>query len=258
MKITNGEQANIPTEPKFNSLSMFMTFHLLKGIAWTEAFPKARAFADKQERTYKDATLRLSFWRGHAKWLMAPGRGHNFDLTLEDDGKRGQVVRKSGRPLRQEEINELIKVTHGRRRAPPQGTKRNPPGTAPVKYEARDYDIGDGRRYVYAYYYPGYRKSGEVEFPIKIGRSIKYRERIETQSRATGMPEEPEVAVVWRTDNPEEAEKLLHGLLKLRGKHLPDAPGREWFRTSPDEIRQIIESIQPGVSIHNVRKAEEI
>lgn len=114
MKTTYGEQANVPTEPKFKSLSMFMTFHLLKGIAWTEAFPKAKAFADKQERTYKDATLKAGYWRGHAKWLMEPGRGHNFDLTLADDGQRGQVVRKSGRPLRQEEINQLIEETHGK------------------------------------------------------------------------------------------------------------------------------------------------
>ena len=253
MKTTNGEQANVPTEPQFKSLSMFMTFHLLKGIAWTEAFPKAKAFAEKQDRTYTEATLRN--WRGHAKWLMEPGRGHNYDLTLEDDGQRGQVVRKSGRPLRQEEINKLIEETHGKKsRVPTPG--RVSSGVDP-KYEPRDYDIGDGSRYVYAYYYPQYRRTGEVEFPIKIGRSIEYRGRIATQSRATGMPEDPEVAVVWRTDKPEAAEKLLHGHLIFRGKHLPDAPGSEWFCTSPDEIRQIIESIRPGVSIRNVLKAEE-
>lgn len=257
MKKATSEQANVQTVPQFENLSPFMTFHLLQGIAWTEAFPKAKAFADKHERTYKDATLRNAYWRGHANWLIKPEHRHSFDLTFEDNGQRGQVVHKSGHPLGQEEIRKLIEETHVRRRVPSHGKTRNPPGTAPVKYEPKDYKIGDGRGYVYAYYYPGYRKNEGIDFPIKIGRSIEYQARIETQSRATGMPEEPEVAIVWRTDKPEAAEKLLHELLKFRGKHLADAPGTEWFQTSPDEIRQVIESIQPGVSIRNVLTAEK-
>ena len=128
-------------------------------------------------------------------------------------------------------------------------------GIAPVKYEPRDYDIGEGSSSVYAYYYPKYRENGEADFPIKIGRSIDYPERIKAQT--TGMPEKPEVSVVWRTDQPEAAEKLLHGLLIFLGNHKLDAPGSEWFWTSPDEIRKIIECIQPGVSIRNILTAEE-
>lgn len=118
------------------------------------------------------------------------------------------------------------------------------------------YDIGDGNSDVYAYYYPAYRmlagENGEMEFPIKVGRSTDYQERIKTQSRATGMPEKPEIAVVWRTDRPKAAEKLLHGHLDFRGKRLPDAPGHEWFLTSPDEIKRIIACILPDVSIRRV------
>ena len=254
MKKTNSEQVNVQVEPEFETLSMFMTYHLLKGIVWTEAVPKAKAFADKKERTYTDATLRD--WRGHARWLMEPGRGHNFDLNLEDDGQHGQVVHKSSRrPLRQEEINKLIEETHRKKSGLP-APGRVSPGTDP-KYEPKDYDIGDGNSFVYAYYYSQYRKDGEVDFPIKIGRSNDYRSRIENQSKATGMPEKPEVSVVWRTDKPVAAEKLLHELLKFRGKHKPDSPGSEWFCTSPDEIRQIIECIQPSVSTRNVLTDEE-
>ena len=135
------------------------------------------------------------------------------------------------------------------------------PASREKLYEPEDYDIGDGNSYVYAYYYPAYRmlaeKTEEMDFPIKVGRSTDYQERIETQSRATGMPEEPEVAVVWRTDKPEAAERMLHGHLEFRGKRLPDAPGSEWFLTSPDEIKQIIASILPGVSIRSILAAEE-
>ena len=45
--------------------------------------------------------------------------------------------------------------------------------------------------------------------------------------------------------------------IKEVDQHIPDAPGREWFRTSPDEIRQIIESIHPGVRIQNIPTTEE-
>ena len=255
MKKTTGKQANVQAALQFENLSPFMTFHLLKSIVWTEAVPIAKSFCDKHG--IKPSMAAKGKWKGHANWLIKPERRHSFDLTFEDDGQRGQVVHKSGRPLGQEEIRKLIEETHVRRRVPSHGKRRNPPGTAPVKYEARDYVIGDGSSYVYAYYYPGYRKNGEVDFPIKIGRSIEYRERIDTQTRATGMPEEPEVAVVWRTNKPEAAEKLLHGLLKFRGKHKSDAPGTEWFRTSPGEIRKIIECIQPGVSIRNIPTAKE-
>ena len=252
MKKTNGEQANVQVEPEFETQSELMTFHLLKGTAWTEAVPIAKTFSDKREFT-KPVTL--SLWKGHAKWLVNPARRHSFDLIFDKNALRGQVVHRSGRrPLGQEEIRKLIEELHTKRRVP-----RGPANTAPFKkeYEPKDYDIGDGSRYVYAYYYPEYRKNGEVDFRIKIGHSSDYHSRINEQHRATGMPEEPEVAVMWRTDNPEAAEKLLHDHLKFRGKHLRDVRGIEWFLTSPDEIRQIIESSQPGVSIRSIQAEEE-
>ena len=49
---------------------------------------------------------------------------------------------------------------------------------------------------------------------------------------------------------------MADGHLEFRGKRLPDAPGNEWFLTSPDEIRQIIASILPGVSIQNMVDGE--
>lgn len=146
--------------------------------------------------------------------------------------------------------------------AEPTPANVSPPFPAPEEmlYEPEDYDIGEGSSYVYAYYYPAYRmlaeKNGETDFPVKVGRSTDYQERIGTQSRATGMPEEPEVAVVWRTDKPEAAERMLHGHLEFRGKRLPDAPGKEWFLTSSDEIRKIIESILPGVSVQDLADEE--
>ena len=185
-------------------------------------------------------------WRGHAKWLVdTPRHRHNFDLDdPKDDGERIWVVRKSGHSLGEEERRKLIEEQYGKSGR----NRRKHPGAASVEYEAEDYDIGDGSGYVYAYYLPEYRKNNSGEdFRIKIGRSINYSDRINLQ--ATGQPENLKLSVLWRTDEPDTAERLLHGLLKFRGKHLSDAPGTEWFLTSPDEVRQIIECIQPSVGI---------
>ena len=227
-------------------LSSLMTFYLCRpgGIAWSEAFSIAKKYGDRHGT--KQGTEKKSDWRSHAKWLAdTPKRRHNFDLDgPKEDGERIWVVHKSGHSLGEEEHRKLIEEQYGNSGR----NRRKRPGTASVEYEAEDYDIGDGSGYVYAYYLPEYRKNKNgQDFRIKIGRSINYSDRINAQ--ATGQPEKPKLSVLWRTDEPETAEKLLHGLLKFRGKHLSDAPGTEWFLTSPGEIIQIIECIQPGARI---------
>ena len=82
------DQANVQVGPNFETLSSLMTFHLLKGIAWTEAVPIAKPLSDKLGL----ATPKDSRWRGHAKWLVKKERRHNFDLTFVEDDERGQVV----------------------------------------------------------------------------------------------------------------------------------------------------------------------
>ena len=269
MKTTKSAPANLRVDPEFKGWtppaswweqpgmrSSIMTFYLCRpgGIAWGEAASTAQAYNDAHGlKTFTVGQWR-SQWRGHAKWWSE----RHPEFSFDDDGERGTLVRNSDRPLGQKELIELIERTRPNRTGRP-GTSPNRadrPGTAPIQHGPKDYDIGDGNSSVYAYYYPKYRENGEADFPIKIGRSIDYPDRIKAQT--TGMPEKPEVSIVWRTDRPEAAERLLHELLKFRGKHKLDAPGREWFRTSPDEIRQIIECIQPGVSIRNTLTAEEI
>ena len=265
MKKTNGESnigqagadfkgwmppANWWERPKM--LSSLMTFYLCRpgGIAWSEAFSIAKKYGDMHGT--KQGTEKESDWRSHAKWLVNPKRRHNFDLTIKEVDEHIQVLHKSDRPLGQKEIRTLIERIGGaKRHNPDRGARRSRrglPGTAPVRYAPKDYDIGDGSGYVYAYYLPEYRKNKNgQDFRIKIGCSINYSDRINAQ--ATGQPEKLKLSVLWRTDEPETAERLLHGLLKFRGKHLSDAPGTEWFLTSPHEIIQIIECIQPGVRI---------
>ena len=99
--------------------------------------------------------------------------------------------------------------------------------------------LGSGTDSVYICYYPAYRYLAEYEgkefWACKIGR-------IESQAR-TEMPEPPEIRLIFKTDDPENLEQILHDILKFRGKHIADAPGKEWFMTSPSEVEGIYKNI---------------
>ena len=57
------------------------------------------------------------------------------------------------------------------------------------------------------------------------------------------MPEIPIVEFVINTDAASLLENMLHSILKVRGKHIENAPGTEWFNTNPEEVIEIIEFV---------------
>ena len=107
--------------------------------------------------------------------------------------------------------------------------------------------IGDGTGSVYVYYYPTYRhyaeSQGERAWACKVGRAGNDPDiRIRLQA-STALPEYPEVGLVIKTDEPEILERAMHDVLKLNRKAKEDAPGTEWFITSPSEVEKIYDSI---------------
>lgn len=93
---------------------------------------------------------------------------------------------------------------------------------------------------VYWYTFPAY----QAEFgpyPIKIGRGIDPLARIRTQ--VTAMPEQPVVLGTHGHADPANLERALHSVLILRGKRKSDAPGTEWFMTTPEEIVSLIKMV---------------
>lgn len=110
--------------------------------------------------------------------------------------------------------------------------------------------IGDGPECVYVYYYPAYKElaklKGKSSWPCKIGRTTgMVTGRL--QSQGTGMPEKPRLSIVFKTDNSETLEKLLHDMLKVVFlKHISEAPGQEWFDTTPEKILEMIRSLRNG------------
>lgn len=103
--------------------------------------------------------------------------------------------------------------------------------------EAADSDEVNSKPSVYWYTFPAYQaKSGP--YPIKIGRGTNPLARIRTQ--VTAMPEQPIVLGVHAHSDPVNLERALHSVLILRGKRKSDAPGAEWFLTTPSEIEALV------------------
>ena len=112
---------------------------------------------------------------------------------------------------------------------------------------ASERTIGSGRSSVYLYYYPQYREraesKGEKVWECKIGRTIHSEADGRIREQATGLPESPKIGLHIKTDKHKKIERIIHDILKVRGKHIEEAPGTEWFLTSPSEVEEIYNSI---------------
>lgn len=93
---------------------------------------------------------------------------------------------------------------------------------------------------VYWYTFPAYKRT-DGPYPIKIGRGTNPEARIAQQ--VTSMPEKPEVLGTHEHADVVNLERALHAVLALRGKRKHDAPGTEWFMTTPKEIRELIDFV---------------
>ncbi len=112
-----------------------------------------------------------------------------------------------------------------------------------------DVIIGVGNSAVYLYYLPAYRivaeKNGESVWQCKIGRTDRDPlGRILAQA-STALPEKPHLALIVKTKHPLYMESAIHSVLKLRGQHIKNSPGSEWFLTSPDEVLALVKFFDP-------------
>lgn len=103
--------------------------------------------------------------------------------------------------------------------------------------------LGEGRGTVYVYYYDVYKEkalqNGQTCWECKVGKTDRNAmDRVFSQA-GTAYPEYPHVALLIRCPSARDMEDALHSILKLRGRWIEDAPGTEWFVTSPDEIKDL-------------------
>jgi hypothetical protein len=103
-------------------------------------------------------------------------------------------------------------------------------------------EIGKGIECVYLYFNPNDRELAELKgrdvWECKIGRTSNCdaTPRILSQGIRTALSRLPTVGLILRTDDSLALETALHSALRLVGAEVPDAPGDEWFISSPTRI----------------------
>lgn len=106
-----------------------------------------------------------------------------------------------------------------------------------------DKEIGTGKNSVYIYYYETYKKIAELQnkniWECKIGRSDTNPISRIIEQASTGYPEFPHIAMIIHCDDSSTLEKAFHNVLKIKNRWLSNAPGTEWYLTSPEELEKI-------------------
>jgi len=107
---------------------------------------------------------------------------------------------------------------------------------------------GVGEEAVYVYYYPAYKEAalaaGKDHWLCKFGRTDRLP-GIRISEQTTGMPEQPVIGLMIKTDDSKIVESVVKNVLILRGQWGEDSPGTEWFVTSPDDVLQVIKLLVP-------------
>lgn len=96
--------------------------------------------------------------------------------------------------------------------------------------------IGDGSQSVYVY---GYACAPDR---LKVGSAVGDPLSRITAQISTGTPDRPVALLIIQTHDCRALERVIHGVLRLRGKQVVGA-GSEWFLTSVDEIEMIAKQI---------------
>ena len=112
------------------------------------------------------------------------------------------------------------------------------------KYGQRIFGVGD--EWVYLYYFETDKKEaeskGESSWRCKIGKAEKDPEN-RVKNQTSGCPVPPIIALLFRTNDCDALEKVMHACLKLHGKHMSNTQGKEWFNVNPDDIVSIFKII---------------
>ena len=116
-----------------------------------------------------------------------------------------------------------------------------------VNLNAED-TIGVGRNSVYLYYDQQKRDSAESEgenvWECKIGMTIQELHTRIYQQTGTPPAERLKIGLHIKTDKHERIERIIHDILKVRGKHIEEGLGTERFLTNPAEVKEICEFIE--------------
>ncbi|MDO9400509.1 MAG: GIY-YIG nuclease family protein [Polaromonas sp.] len=109
--------------------------------------------------------------------------------------------------------------------------------------EEGDEEAGEFDGWIYAFSFPSIVKDGQT-FPIKVGKTvIDVATRVMDQAKGSASFENPVVLAQWQVKRIGPTELAIHNVLKARSQWIEDAPGREWFRTTVNDIESIVNFI---------------
>ncbi|MYJ09608.1 MAG: GIY-YIG nuclease family protein [Gemmatimonadetes bacterium] len=122
----------------------------------------------------------------------------------------------------------------------------------PPTYDKQDNEpttiVGSGSGNVYLYYYPKYKadasKNNSPVWECKIGstKGDPYHRVKEQIDKKTGLPEDGVIGLIIKTDDYVDVEKRIQNVLVAENRKV-DSPGKEWFLTSPNEVKRIYETL---------------
>jgi hypothetical protein len=197
---------------------------------------RSKVTAILQERgepiTYRELTDLL--WSVHPEL-----KAHHFDLYKTEPKARQELRIQLGWLVKRFPQTFIATMSEGRVLVGMAVSDENELEDVEVE-EEEDASGATSKPSVYWYTFPAYQAiSGP--YPIKIGRGADPQTRIRTQ--VTAMPEQPIVLGIHEHPDPSNLERALHSVLILRGKRKKDAPGTEWFMTTPAEIETLIKTV---------------
>lgn len=131
-----------------------------------------------------------------------------------------------------------------------------------IHRDEREYPktLGKGSQEVYCYYYRAYRENavltkidpvwkmdiGKILWECKIGETHEQDTPTRVRQQIGVPPEQPVIALILKTDDSQRLENMIHEILKFWDREIPEAQGKEWFLTFPDEVEHIYQEIQHG------------
>lgn len=112
-----------------------------------------------------------------------------------------------------------------------------------------DEDTAEFDGWIYAFSFPSLVRI-DGPFPIKIGKTVgDVTERVNQQCKASAAFENPVVLEKWQVNRVGPTELATHNVLKARGKWRENVPGTEWFDTTVEEVRLILNFITGPIVI---------
>ena len=112
--------------------------------------------------------------------------------------------------------------------------------------------LGEGPESVYVYFsendreLSGYKQKST--WPCKVGFARgSVSSRVLAQGIKTAMASFPKIGLVIKSDNASALERVLHSALTEADAWIEEAPGSEWFMTSPQRITKWYEVYRASI-----------